>query len=113
MALAMVDCQCQSWKSVYSVIYEPGGCEAIVQCTDCGQLWYTLLFERMSFTGDDILEEYQIPITIDEYQAITKTPYEDLSLDFLSGRKGRVIHEGGIVEVDADFALGRCGRKTA
>ncbi|MBN1428862.1 MAG: hypothetical protein JXB07_10795 [Anaerolineae bacterium] len=75
-------------------------------------MWYSLLFERMSFTGDnDILEEYQLPITNEEYQKILKTKYQDLSLNFLLGRKCRVIHEGGISDVEAEFALGRCGRK--
>jgi len=76
-------------------------------------LWYYILFERINHTLEvDTLEEYQIPISAEEYQKIRKTKYENLSLNFLSGRKGRVIHEGGIVEIDADFALGRCGRWT-
>lgn len=108
----MIDCECRSCKGIHTIIYEPDNCEAVVRCNDCGKLWYVLLFERMNFTGGgDILEEYQIPITLEEYQAIRKTKYEDLSLNFLLGRKGRVIHEGGIFEVEADFALRRCGRK--
>jgi hypothetical protein len=67
----------------------------------------------MNFTGrDDTLEEYQIPITVDEYQEIRKTQYEALSLNFLSGRKARVIYQGGSIEIESEFALGRCGRKT-
>ena len=104
-------CQCQSCKGIHSIIYEPGNCEAIVQCENCGQLWYSLLFEQMNFAGGaDTLEEYQIPISIPEYQQIIDTKYQDLNLKFLAGRPARVIHEGGIVKIDSDLALSRCGR---
>ena len=109
----MMECQCTSCKGIHSIIYEPGRCEAIVKCQDCGKLWYVLLFERIRFSGgDDVLEEYQIPITTEEYQKIVETHYEDLRLNFLAGRKARVLHEGGIVEIRSDFALSRCGRST-
>ena len=109
----MIECQCEYTKGIHTIIYEPGSCEAIVKCKVCGKLWYCILFERINHTlGVDTLEEYQIPISEEEYQKIRKTKYENLSLNFLSGRKGRVIHEGGVVEIDADFALGRCGRWT-
>ena len=108
----MIDCQCNSCKGIHTVIYEPGNCEAIVRCQICGRLWYILLYERMNFDGGpDTLDEYQIPITEEEYQKIVSTKYEDLSLKFLTGRRARVIHEGGIVEIGSDFALARCGRK--
>lgn len=109
----MIDCECKSYKSIHKIVYEPDSCEAIVRCDDCGRLWYALLIERINFAGgDDTLEEYQIPITVEEYQKVRKTKYEDLSLNFLLGRKGRVIHKGGIFEaIEASFALGRCGKK--
>jgi len=104
-------CQCQSCKGIHTVIYQPGDCEAIVQCEKCGQLWYSLLFERMSFAGGaDTLEEYQIPINAPEYQQIIDTEYQNLNIKFLAGRKARVLHEGGIVEIESDLALSRCGR---
>jgi hypothetical protein len=41
-----------------------------------------------------------VAISAEEYQKIRKTKYENLSLNFLSGRKGRVIHEGGVAQGD-------------
>lgn len=103
----------QNAKGVYTVINRPGDSEAIVKCEECGQFWYDILFERMNFSGgNDIFEEYQIPITTEEYQKVKETKYEDLSLQFLAGRKARVKHEGDIVEIDSDFALRRCGRSS-
>lgn len=104
------NCHCKTCKGIHSIIYAPGTCEAIVKCQACGQLWYSLLYEQMNFaSGNDTLEEYQIPITFQEYQYVIETPYHRLNLSFLRDRKARVIHEGGIVEIDSNFALGRCG----
>jgi hypothetical protein len=103
-------CQCQSYKGIHNIIYQPGNCEAIVQCQDCGQLWYSLLFEQMNFAGADTLDEYQIPISTLEYQQIIDTAYQHLNLKFLANRPARVIHEGGIVQIDSNLALSRCGR---
>ena len=47
------------------------------------------LSESIIHSGS-ILEEYLIAIPAEEYQKIKKTKYENLN--FLSGRKGRVIH---------------------
>lgn len=104
-------CQCTSYQGIHTIIYEPGRCEAIVQCQECGKHWYSLLFERMNFTGgEDTLDEYQIPITLAEYQQIVATPYADLILAFLRGRSARVLHAYGVAEVTSGFALDRCGR---
>ena len=108
----MIECHCPSWKGIHNIIYEPGNCEAIVRCQQCGQLWYSLLDERMNFDGGhDTLDDYQIPITKEEYHTIVTTRYEDLNLKFLMGRTARVIHTGGIVEITSDVALARCGKK--
>ncbi|MFX0091501.1 MAG: hypothetical protein ACFFBD_07035 [Candidatus Hodarchaeota archaeon] len=105
------DCKCKTCVVIYTIIYRPGDEEAVLECKDCGKLWYRIIFERMNFSGaNDTFEEYQIPITSEEYQKIVKTKYEDLRLNFLMGRKARVIHEGGVVEKSSDFALSRCGR---
>ncbi len=104
------DCTCSNWKGVFTIVYRPGDAEAIVECENCGKLWYSILFERMGFDRSDTFEDYQIPITSDEFEMIKKTKFEDLNFNFLLGRKARVIHDGGIVQVDSDFALNRCGK---
>jgi hypothetical protein len=105
------DCTCSNCEGIFPIINRPGDSEVILQCKDCGQMWYSLVYERMNFSGGkDTFDEFQIPITPEEFQHIKATKYEDLKLDFLKGRKARAIHEGGIVEVDSSFALGRCGR---
>ncbi len=106
----MEPCLCEKCKGIYTVAYQPGRCEAVVQCQRCGRLWYTLLFERMGFGREDTLEEYRIPISEAEYQQIKAADPERLSLDFLRGRSARVFHESGRADVTSDFALGRCGR---
>lgn len=103
-------CECRAFKGIYRVRYEPGTCEAVVKCDECGQLWYAILFERMNIEESDTLEEYQIPITEDEFQIIKVTQYEDLRLNFLAGRTGRMLHGGGTFPIDARAALERCGK---
>ena len=78
-------CECLNTKGIYTIVFQPGTCgEAVVKCEDCGKLWYTLLFEQMRFDGmSDDLEDYQIPITNDEFESIKEIEYRDLSLDFL------------------------------
>ena len=105
------DCTCSNWKGVFTVVYRPGDAEAIVECENCGKLWYSILVERMGFAEkSDTVEDYQIPITTEEFEMIKKIKFEDLNLMFLLGRTARVIHEGGIVQIDSDFALSRCGK---
>ncbi|MFX1298539.1 MAG: hypothetical protein ACFFD2_27240 [Promethearchaeota archaeon] len=105
------ECTCSNCEGIFPIINRPGDSEAILKCKDCGKLWYSLIYERMSFSDNkDIFEEYQIPITPDEFHKIKETKYEDLNLEFLADRKARVIHEGGIFEIDSYFALRRCGR---
>lgn len=104
-------CACEACQGIHTVSYEPGRCEAVIQCQVCGQLWYSLLFERMHVAGDaDTLDEYQIPIIAAEYQQIVATPDANVSLAFLRGRSARVRYAGGIAEVTSDVALGMCGR---
>ncbi len=105
-------CPCSSCEAVYRIIDRPGDSELIMQCERCGQLWYSMIYERMNFEGGkDTFEEYQIPITQDELTRIKKMPYEDLDYRFLAGRRARVFHERGVVEVTSSFALSRCGKK--
>jgi hypothetical protein len=92
------------------VVNSPGACEALIECEDCGQKYYTLLFERMSFGSDDILEIYEIPISEEEFQRIKLTDYKELELSFLKDRKAKLIYDGNISEVSSDLALERCGR---
>jgi len=105
------ECKCINCQGVFAIVNRPGDSEAIVKCSDCGKLWYSIIYERINFSeGNDIFEEYRIPITPEEYNKIQETEYEDLDLNFLVGRKARVIHEGGVAEVDSVFALTRYGR---
>lgn len=103
-------CPCRVCKGIHTVIYSPGACEAVVVCQDCGQLYYSLVFERMSLGGEDTLEEYQIPITAEEFETIKNSTYEDLDLQFLRGRQARLVFAGKVTKVDSDLALERCGR---
>jgi hypothetical protein len=106
-----VICPCKEYEGVYTVIYEPGNRESIVKCNDCGKLWYSLLFEQVNFTfSGDEFEEYQIPLTMADYQKIKKTRYKDLNLNFLTGRSARIIFTKGEIEISSDFALGKCKR---
>jgi hypothetical protein len=74
-------------------------------------LWYSFLDERMNFDrGHDTLDDYQIPISEDEYHKMTVTTSDELCGDFLAGRRARVIHEGGVTEISSDYALSRRGR---
>jgi hypothetical protein len=106
-----VICDCKDYEGIYTIVYEPGHCEAVVQCKNCRRLWYSLLLEKreLTFSGEEF-EEYQIPITITEYKNIKKTKYKDMNLNSLSGRKARIILAKGIIEISSEFALGRCGR---
>ena len=105
------DCKCINCKGIYTIVYRPGDTEAILQCQNCGKLWYNILMERIGFAETpDSADNYQIPITNEEFELIKKTKFEDLNLQFLQERKGRVIHEGRIVLIDSDFALNRCGK---
>lgn len=111
MKLSSDDCNCINYRGIFTIVYRPGNAEAIVECENCGKLWYNILFERMGFAEKpDTVEDYQIPITTEEFDMIKTTEFEDLNLKFLLGRKARVIHEGGIVEIDSDLALSRCGK---
>jgi hypothetical protein len=82
----------------------------VVECENCEQKYYSLLFERMGFGHEDILETYQIPITEEEFGKIKETDYEDLVLGFLKDRKARLIFDGNTSEVTSDLALERCGK---
>ena len=104
------ECKCRSVKNIHTVIYQPGNAESILKCDECGKLWYNILYERMSFSGNDDLDSYQIPITEGEYKKIKKTEFNDLKLSFLKGRAARVEFIGGVSEITSDFALERCGR---
>ena len=105
------ECLCQSCRSLHPVIYEPGACEAVLQCQACGQLWYSLLYECPNFDGgNDALDEYQIPLTAADYARLRASPSACPDLYFLRGRTARVLYAGGGAEVASDFALGRCGR---
>ena len=104
------ECKCRSVKYIHTVIYQPGSAESILKCNECGKLWYNILYERMSFLGDDDLDSYQIPITEKEYNIIKETEFKDLNLSFLKGRAARVEHSGGVIEITSDLALERCGR---
>ena len=106
------ECKCRSVKNIHTVIYQPGNAESILKCDECGKLWYNILFERMSFSGVDDLDSYQVPITEVEYKKIKETEFKDLSLGFLKGRAARVEHSGGVSEITSDLALERCGRAT-
>lgn len=103
-------CLCPKCKGIHTVSYSPGACEAVVECQDCGRLYYSLLHEQMRFGGEDILEEYQIPITAEEFATIKNTNCEELNLQFLSGREARLLFVGQVTKVNADLALKRCGR---
>ncbi|TCL39811.1 hypothetical protein EV210_1016 [Anaerospora hongkongensis] len=103
-------CLCSKCKGIHTVSYSPGACEAVVACQQCGRLYYSLLYEQMRFGGEDILEEYQIPITAEEFATIKNTNCEELDLQFLSGREARLLFEGQVSKVNADLALKRCGR---
>jgi len=103
-------CLCSKCKGIHTVSYSPGACEAVVACQECGRLYYSLLYERMSFGGGDTLEEYQIPITSEEVETIKTIPYEDLELQFLAGREARLLFAGQVSKLDSDSALKRCGR---
>jgi hypothetical protein len=106
-----VICACEEYEGIYTVVYEPGNCEAVVQCKNCRRLWYSLLFEKKDLTlSGEEFEEYQIPITITEYKNIKKTKYKDLNLNFLTGRKARIVLARGNIEISSEFALGRCER---
>ena len=76
-------CLCPKCKGIHTVSYSPGVCEAVVACQECGRLYYSMLYERMSFGGEAPLEEYQIPITSKEFETIKTIPYEELELQFL------------------------------
>lgn len=113
MAQFNEECKCKNCKGIFTVMNRPGDAEAIIMCQDCGKLWYTMVYERMSFSDSkDVYEEYQIPITMEEYHKIQGIKYEELSLTFLAGRRARVFHEGGVREIDSDFALRRCGKSS-
>lgn len=103
-------CLCKTCKGIYAVSYSSGACEAVVECPECGQLYYSLLYEQMGFGREDILEEYQIPITKEEFEIIKNTVYKELDLQFLVGREARLIFQGQVSRVDSEFALKRCGR---
>ncbi|WP_333594563.1 hypothetical protein [Anaerospora hongkongensis] len=103
-------CLCQKCKGIHTVRYSPGACEAVVACQDCGRLYYSLLYEQMRFGGEDVLEEYQISITAEEFETIKNTNCEELDLQFLSGREACLLFEGQVSKVNADLELKRCGR---
>ena len=105
------ECKCLNWKGIFTVVNRPGDMEAVLMCQDCGKLWYSMVYERMSFSDSkDVFEEYQIPITMEEFHRIKGIKYEELNYKFLKGRRARVFHESGVGEVDSDFALRRCGK---
>ncbi len=105
------NCECRECKGVYRVSYRPGSCEAVVQCQSCKSLYYSMIYERMGFGEEDVMEEYQIPITEDELERI-KADSETLpDLAFLKGRKARTVWgKNSITLTTSDLALGRCGR---
>lgn len=105
-----ISCICKTCKSVYVIVNGPSSCEAVVECENCGQKYYALLFERMGLSREDILETYQISITEEEFQRIKLTDYEELELGFLKDRKARLIYDGNISEISSNIALERCGR---
>lgn len=105
-----INCECSTCKNIFTINYGPGSCEAVVQCEKCGQRYYHLLYEKMSFGSEDILEEYQIPITEEEFVKIKETNYNALNLSFLKERKARLIFNGNISAISSELALGRCGR---
>lgn len=106
-----INCECRTCKNIFTIQYGPSGYEAVVQCEKCGQKYYHLLFERMSFGSEDVLEEYQIPITEEEFKKIQETNYSDLDLCFLRHRKARLIFNENISETTSNLALQRCGRQ--
>lgn len=105
-----ISCQCKTRKNIHVVVNSHGACEAVVECENCGQKYYTLLFERMGFGSDDILKIYEIPISEEEFQRIKLTNHKELELNFLKGRKSRLIFNGNISEISSDLALERYGR---
>ncbi|WP_160689024.1 hypothetical protein [Clostridium sp. C2-6-12] len=105
-----ISCQCEIPKKIHVITNSPGACEAVVECESCGQKYYSLLFERMGFGSDDILEIYEIPICEEEFQRIKLRDYKELELGFLRDRKARLIFDGNISEISSNLALERCGR---
>lgn len=103
-------CLCPKCKGIHTVSYSPGSCEAVVECLTCGKLYYSLLYEHMSFRGEDTLEEYQIPITSEEFETIKTIPFKDLELQFLARREARLLFAGEVSKLDSDLAQKRCGR---
>jgi hypothetical protein len=67
----------------------------------------------MSFGSEDVLEEYEIPITEEEFKKIKVSEYKASDLYFLKDRKARLIFNNNISEITSDLALERCGRQTS
>lgn len=103
-------CLCKNCQGIHTIRYSPGVCEAVVECPECGKLYYSLLYEQMGFGREDILEEFQIPITAEEVESIKNTTNEDVNLQFLAGREARLLFQGQVSRVDSELALKRCGR---
>lgn len=103
-------CLCKNCQGIHTIRYSPGACEAVVACPECGKLYYSLLHEQMGLGREDILEEFQIPITAEEFETIKDTTNEDMDLQFLAGREARLLFQGQVSRVDSELALKRCGR---
>ncbi|WP_438448570.1 hypothetical protein [Gorillibacterium sp. sgz5001074] len=83
----------------------------MVQCQHCGQIYYSLMVERMSLDREDDLEVFQIPVTEEESLRLQEENSNQPDLTFLNGRKAKALFPGGsVTEIQAEAALKRCGR---
>lgn len=104
-------CECRNIKGIHRIAYSPGSCEAVVQCQDCGAFYYDLLYERMSFDSEDMMDEYRIPITQAEKERLIAGGEQQPDISYLKGRQAKVIFQGNTTEeTTAEMVLSICGR---